>query len=150
MPSQTPLGAIAKGLLAGAAGTAVMTASQLAYYKANEVEPSDTPAQVGKRVIEGLLQRGPVTEQQMATLNNAMHWAYGTGWGALYGMGKPRGGARSGLLFGLAVWSASLVHLPAMKLSPPIWELEPASMVPDVGFHLVYGAAVGVAYGVVS
>lgn len=150
MPAQTPLGAVAKGLFAGAAGTAVMTASQLAYYKAYDVQPSDTPAQVGKRVIEGLLQRGPVGEEQMETLNNAMHWGYGTGWGVLYGLARPRGGVRSGLLFGLSVWSASLVHLPAMKLSPPVWELEPASMVPDVGFHLVYGAAVGLAYSAVA
>ncbi|MGI8624642.1 MAG: hypothetical protein ACR2NB_14455 [Solirubrobacteraceae bacterium] len=153
MPTQSPLGAVIKGLLAGAAGTGVMTAAQTAYYKAMDVEPSDTPAQVGKRVIEGVLQRGPVPDDQMEALNNRMHWGYGTSWGVLYGlaagMSQPRS-VRGGLLFGLVVWGASLVELPAMKLSPPVWELEPVSLAPDVGFHLVYGAAVGVAFGILD
>ena len=153
MPTQTPLGAVVKGVLAGAAGTAVMTGSQLGYYKAMDVQPSDTPAQVGKRVIEGVLHRGPVPEDKMETLNNAMHWAYGTSWGVLYGLAagtsKPRA-LRGGLLFGAVVWGASLIHLPAMKLSPPIWESDPKSLAPDVGFHVVYGVAVATAYKTLS
>jgi hypothetical protein len=37
---------------------------------------------------------------------------------------------------------ASLVELPAMKLAPPVWETEPASVAADFGFHLLYGVAV--------
>lgn len=74
--------ALRLGLIAGVAGTAVMTAGQMAYYKA------------------------------------------------------------TGIVFGLVVWGASLVHLPAMKLAPPVWEMAPSSIAPDVGFHLLYGVAV--------
>jgi len=79
-----------------------------------------------------------------------MHGLYGTSWGIPYGIaaGSRRGSApvRSGLAFGLAVWGASLVELPAMKLAPPPWEYSPPQLATDVGFHLVYGVAVAVAF----
>jgi hypothetical protein len=36
----------------------------------------------------------------------------------------------------------SLVELPALQLSPPVGKLPPSSIAPDLGFHLLYGAAV--------
>jgi hypothetical protein len=51
-----------------------------------------------------------------------------------------------GVMFGLTVWSASLVHLPALGLAPPVWEYDPQALATDVGFHLVYGVAVASAY----
>jgi len=53
----TPLGAAARGLVAGAVGTAAMTAAQTAYLKATGDEQSSTRAEVGTRIIEGVLQR---------------------------------------------------------------------------------------------
>lgn len=47
-----------------------------------------------------------------------------------------------GIAFSLVVWGASLVELPAMKLAPPVWEMEPGSIAADIGFHVVYGVAV--------
>src|SRR5215208_5313612 len=64
----TPLGAVAKGIVAGAAGTGVMTAYQLAVAKAMGSGSSYTPAEVGKRVIEGVLGH-EVPEERMETLN---------------------------------------------------------------------------------
>ncbi len=144
----TPLGALARGLVAGAVGTAAMTAAQTAYYKAQGSEPSTTPAEVAKRIIGGVFQRR-VPEDRTEQLNNAMHWTYGTSWGALYGLTQGTvhaRAARHGLLFGGAVWGASLVHLPAMKLAPPVWEYSPSQLASDVGFHLLYGLSVGMAY----
>ncbi len=135
----TPLRAIGRGVLAGAAGTAVMTAAQTAYYKAIGGEPSSTPAEVAKRVIRGVLER-EVSDGQTDALNNGMHWLYGTGWGALYGLAVRR--PTRGVRFALIVWGASLIELPAMKLAPPIWEMKPASIAPDLGFHLLYGLTV--------
>ena len=144
----TPLGALRRGLLAGAAGTAAMTAAQTAYYRARGEEPSSTPAEVGKRIIRGVFHRS-VDEDKTGLLNNLMHWSYGSGWGIGYGLaqGTVRGRAvPSGLMFGAAVWGASLIHLPVMKLAPPVWNYPPAQLASDAGFHLVYGATVGVAY----
>ncbi len=144
MPAQTPLGAVAKGLLAGAAGTAVMTAAQLAYYKANDVEPSDTPAQVGRKLLGFIGVEVP--DERMPALNNAMHWLYGTSFGVLL----PRVPRRSGILFGLGVWGAGLVQMPAFGVSPPVWEYPKEAFPPDIGFHLVYGQAAALTFRALS
>ena len=147
MSTETPLHALRRGLIAGAVGTAVMTAAQTAYYKATGAEPSSTPAEVGKRVIRGVLQRD-VSDDKEGVLNNGMHWLYGTQWGVLYGLAARR--PTHGIVFGLVVWGASLVELPAMKLAPPVWEMEPAAIAPDLGFHLLYGVAVAGTHRVLS
>ena len=147
MSSDTTARALSRGVLAGAVGTGAMTAAQTAYYKATGAEGSTTPAEVAKRVIRGVLQR-EVSDDRTPMLNTAMHWLYGTGWGTLYGLAARR--PTLGLAFGALVWGASLVQLPAMKLSPPLWEMPPSSIAPDLGFHLVYGAAVAAAHRVLS
>lgn len=144
----SPLGSAARGLAAGGIGTAVMTAGQLVYLKATGGESSSTPAQVGKRIVEGVFRRD-VPEERMDLLNNVMHIGYGTSWGVAYGLARrtgARAGVTSGLAFGAVVWAASLVHLPAMKLAPPVWEYSLQDIAPDLGFHLLYGAGVGAAF----
>jgi hypothetical protein len=150
MPST--LRTLARGLLAGAAGTAAMTAAQTAYLKARGEEPSTTPAEVGRRIVEGVLQRD-VPEERMGALNNVMHWIYGTSWGVLFGLSRAcRGSAplADGARFAGVVWGASLVQLPAMGLAPPVWEYPPQQLASDVGFHLVYGVGVATAYAVLD
>lgn len=149
---QSPLGAVGRGLVAGAIGTAAMTAAQTAWYRATGSESSSTPAEVGRRLVEGVLRRR-VPEERLPLLNQVMHWAYGTGWGVAYGLvaGTRRPGAlRGGAAFGAAVWGSSLVELPAMRLAPPVWEYPPRQLASDVGFHLVYGIAAGAAFAALS
>ncbi len=148
MARLTPLGAVGRGLIAGGVGTGAMTAYQLAVAKARGSESSDTPAQVAKRIIEGVLQR-EVPDERMDMLNNVMHVVYGTSWGPLYGVVQSSVHARSarhGVAFGLLVWATSLIELPAMKLAPPVWEYPPAELLLDVSYHLVYGLATAGAY----
>ncbi|MGI8411292.1 MAG: hypothetical protein ACR2LV_01570 [Solirubrobacteraceae bacterium] len=139
----SPVGAVARGLVAGAAGTAVMTAAQNAYYKATGSESSSTPYEVAKRIVEGVLQR-EVPAERKEMLNTGMHVFYGTSWGAPYGImsgshDSPAPVLSSAIALGVAVWGASLVQLPAMQLAPPVWEYPPKSLATDLGFHLVYG-----------
>ena len=145
--TDTTFGALRRGLAAGVAGTAAMTAAQTVYYKATGAEASTTPAEVGKRIIRGVLQRD-VPEERTEALNTGMHWLYGTGWGLLYGLAARR--PTTGVGFALTVWGASLVELPAMGLSPPVWQLPPSSIAPDVGFHLVYGVSAAAAHRALS
>ena len=148
MPRPCPVGAIGRGLVAGALGTAAMTAYQTAVAKARGSEPSTTPAEVAKRIIRGVLQR-EVSDDRTEALNNAMHWTYGTTWGAVYGVAQGSPYARTlrpGLIFGTLVWCASLVQLPALGLAPPVWEYPPEELGLDVSYHLVYGAAVAAAF----
>jgi hypothetical protein len=146
------IGSLARGLVAGAAGTAAMTAAQTAYLKAREQEPSTTPAEVGRRIAEGVLQRD-VPEERMGALNNVMHWLYGTSWGALFGLsraGREAAPLADGARFAGVVWGASLVQLPAMGLAPPVWKYPPQQLASDVGFHLVYGVGVATAYALLD
>ena len=144
-------GATIRGALAGAAATGVMTAAQTAYCKATGAEGSNTPGEVAKRILEGVFGR-EVADEELPRLPTVMHWLYGTSWGTVLGIAagsgsSERGTLSRGLRFGLTVWGTSLVHLPAMGLSPPIWKLASASIAPDVGFHVVYGVAASAAWG---
>jgi hypothetical protein len=87
VPTTTPLAAIGRGLLAGATGTAAMTAAQTVYYAVTDAEPSTTPAEAARRIIRGVLRR-EVPEAWTPTLNTLMHWTYGTSWGAVYGVAQ--------------------------------------------------------------
>jgi hypothetical protein len=143
------LGAVLRGAVAGAVGTATMTAAQAVEMKATGREPSTTPAEVAKRLIEGVLQR-EVSESETGTLNNVMHWLYGTSWGVAYGIvegsrSRPPS-LRSGLVFGSVVWAASLIELPALGVAPPVWEYPPRELVSDVALHLAYGAGAAAAF----
>ncbi|HEV2076173.1 MAG TPA: hypothetical protein VGR10_08020 [Thermoleophilaceae bacterium] len=146
----TPLGAAARGAVSGAAGTAAMTAVQTAYYKATGTESSSTPAEVGKRIVEGVLQR-EVPEERMDALNQGMHWLYGSSWGLPYGLVagsryRPGSVALSGAALGLSVWAASRAEMTAMQIAPPPWDDPPSTLGMDVGFHLVYGLAAALTF----
>ena len=141
-----------KGLIAGAIGTGVMTAYQLAAAKATGSGSSDVPCEVGKRVIEGVLQR-PVSDEEKHKLTNPVHALYGTSWGVLYGIVQASlrpGSGQHGLAFGTAVWGASLIQLPAMGLAPPVWKMSPTSIALDLSYHLVYGLGVAAGYAAID
>lgn len=158
----TPLGAVLRGLLAGAAGTAAMDVAQYLQYRkgggeqhfgtwefaaVESFEGAPAPAQVGKRVVEGLLQT-KLPETTAGTVNNVMHWGYGIGWGLPLGilagsLRRPK--LRHGPLFGTAVWLASYALLPPTGLYQPIWEYPPKTLGKDWASHLVYGTTAGAA-----
>ncbi|MEO8967042.1 MAG: hypothetical protein ABI355_05515 [Solirubrobacteraceae bacterium] len=102
----SPLAAVAKGVAAGAVGTALMTGYQAAVAKVRHSDSSNAPAEVGRRVIEGVLER-EVPERRMEALNNAMHVLYGTSWAPVYGIAQASLGLppiHLGALFGAVVW----------------------------------------------
>ncbi len=148
----TPLGAVARGAVAGAAGTAVMTGYQLAVAKLRGSESSSAPAEVAKRISEGVFDH-PVPEERMGALNNAMHVVYGTGWGPVYGIAQGSlelPAFHHGLLFGTLVWGSSLIELPALGIAPPVWETPPLEVALDLSYHLVYGLGVAGAFALLS
>ena len=97
----TPLGAIARGLLSGVVGTAAMDTALFVRYRRgggtsspeewefskvpSSWDDAPAPAQVGKRLIEGLFQV-ELPPARAALVNNVTHWAYGILNGALYGL----------------------------------------------------------------
>lgn len=159
----TPLGTLLHGLAAGLVGTAAMTAYQelVSWMKRSrsgdagktDSSPKDwhqapAPAQVGKRLIEGLFQR-EVSPDRISLLTHTMHWVYGIGWGGIYGIVQGTAKAppiRQGLLFGTGVWGMSYVELVPMGLYQPPWAYSMKTLATDLSYHLVYGVSVAAAY----
>jgi hypothetical protein len=94
----TPLGAVGAGAAAGAVGTIAMDLLWFARYRHNggasglvdwefsaglhDWNEAPAPAQVGRRLIEGFLQRELPAERARG-VNNIVHWATGVGWGGV-------------------------------------------------------------------
>ncbi|MGE0026334.1 MAG: hypothetical protein AB7O78_16105 [Thermoleophilia bacterium] len=172
MRRMTPLGAVGRGLVAGALGTGAMTAAQLLRSRLHEQaqdggegaddgsaqapgdpwEEAPAPAKVARRVLEGVFGR-QVPAERIGLLTNAMHWGYGTAWGAVYGLLRGSGvvhGARGGLAFGAAVWGMSYVELVPMGLYEPPWEYPPGQLAPEAGYHLAYGLGTAAGFSMLS
>jgi hypothetical protein len=157
------IGDSVRGLAAGVIGTAAMTAWQEIAARAKrsatmnideryreDVDPwekAPAPAQLAKRVIEGVTGRD-IPVERISLLTNAVHWGYGISLGAMYGLveravgGKP---AVRGPLFGLGVWAQSYATLVPLGLYKPPWRYPVKSIAKDISYHLVYGS--GVAFG---
>jgi uncharacterized membrane protein len=135
------------GVAAAAVGTAAMTSAQVWLYGITGGQESEAPAKVGEKILGALGVK--VRKEQRPALGTAMHALYGTSWGlpfgVLFGRGGPTGPAK-GLAFGLNVWLASLVELPALGVAPPPWKQPPTALAQDLAFHLVYGTATAAAY----
>jgi hypothetical protein len=144
MKLSTVADTMGKGILAGLAGTAAMTAAQMVDQRLTGGERSDAPVEA----MEKVLRVEPKDEQGEQRLSNITHWAYGTGWGvpraALGAVGMPAPVATV-LHFGL-LWGGALVMLPALRLAPPASEWERNELTKDAMFHLLYVAAAGLAY----
>jgi hypothetical protein len=153
----TPLGALAQGLVAGAVGTAAMDLVQFARYKLGggeerllawelsaglkDWEQAPAPAHIGKRIVEGVFER-QLPPERAALTSNLTHWAYGIGWGGLFGLVESSlrsARVRHGLVLGATVWTSSYVVLPLARLYRPIWEYDAKVLAKDLGDHLVYG-----------
>jgi uncharacterized membrane protein YagU involved in acid resistance len=148
-----------RGLVAGVAGTGVMTAYQLAVAKLrgkplatpvpHRWADAPPPAQVAKKAADAIGQGRRFTREDVPLLTNAMHWLYGVTWGAFYGVAagaaKPDAVA-GGLAFGTGVWGAAYAELVPLGVYKPPWKYPPKELAVDLSYHLVYGLAVAAAY----
>jgi uncharacterized protein DUF6789 len=153
----TPLGAVVRGFASGAAGTLAMDAARFVRYRLaggkqrflewefssglSTWDQAPAPAHIGKRLVEGVFQR-EVPPERATLMNNVMHWAYGTLWGAEYGIvaaSLPAPRVRSGVALGTVVWASDYAVLPLAKLYKPIWEYDAKVLANDLAAHWVYG-----------
>jgi hypothetical protein len=166
--TSTPLGAIGRGLISGAVGTAAMDTLLFSRYHhgggtitfrdwefssgVSDWDDAPAPAHVGKRLVEGLFATElPASKARL--VNNVTHWAFGVlngiGYGIVAGsLREPR--VRYGLPFGASVWAAGYVVLPAAKLYEPIWKYDVKTLANDLSAHLVYGLATASALRLLS
>ena len=167
-PVITPVGAVVRGIVAGAVGTLALDLVGFARYRGgggkgdftrwefsadvDSWEQAPAPAHVGKRLVEGLFQRD-LADHHAKLVNNITHWGYGLLNGAQYGLvvgslRAPR--VLYGLPFGAAVWASGYAILPAAMLYKPIWEYDRATLAKDLGGHLVYGLTTAAVFSLLS
>lgn len=155
------LSAAARGLLAGVAGTAAMTAAQslgaeLQSNADSSPEPWDpwadapAPAQVAKQIGEGVFGLD-VSPRLIPALTQFMHWGYGIGWGSIYGLANRNArtsglNARRGAAFGVFVWAMSYVQLVPLGIYQPPWRYPASELRSDLAYHLAYGLGTAAAF----
>ncbi len=157
MGSMTPLGAVVRGLLAGAVGTLAMdTLLYVRYRRGGGTEgfrqwefsadvktwdDAPAPAQVGRRLFEGLFRR-TLPDSRARLVGNITHWAYGMSAAGAYGLiagSLPRTRIAYGPVFGSAVWGTGYVVLPQAGLYQQIWEYDRVTLTKDLSAHLLFG-----------
>ena len=149
--------ALARGALAGVAGTVAM---DLVWYRrfkqgggespfpkweaTGTIESWDeapAPAQMGRKLIAGVTGKD-VPVERAGALNNVMHWAYGTTWATAYGLlAARRRRWWQGPALGAVVWGSDYVTLPLAGIYKPIWEYDVSTLWQDLSAHLVFGTA---------
>jgi len=153
----TPAGAVARGLVAATVGTVAMDLLLFARYKKGggkerlrdwefsaDVKAwadAPAPAQVGRRLYEGLFQV-QLPDSKAVLVNNITHWAFGVLAGAQYGLlagslRNPR--VAYGAAFGTGVWATGYAVLPKAGLYKPITSYDKVTLAKDLTAHLVYG-----------
>lgn len=161
---RSPLAAVVGGAVAGAAGTLAMDLLWYRRYRrgggtdrfvdwelstgTDSYESAAAPAQVGRRIVEGLfdVQLKPDTA---GLTNTVVHWATGLGWGALHGVVAGSLAAHpvaTGLSTGVAAWLTSYAVLPLAKLYRPMWTYDAATLGRDLSAHLLFGLGTGAAF----
>ena len=164
----TPLGAVVRGALAGAAGTLAMDLVWYRRYRRGggeskfgdwefssgleSYEKAPAPAQVGKRIVQGVLQT-ELKPETAAFMNNFMHWATGVAWGAMHGIlvgSTSENRVSYGLATGTGAWVASYAVLASARLYKPMWEYSATTLAKDLSAHLVFGLATAATFRALS
>jgi hypothetical protein len=144
-------------------GTAAMTAWQelsIRLQSSDEPKPASAdpwerapaPAKVARLILRSIfgVDVGP---EKIGLVTNVSHWAYGTGWGAVYALirrdsGRPAAGP--GMLFGAGVWAMSYVQLVPLGIYELPWKYPGRVLALDLSYHLVYGEGVAVGYAALT
>jgi hypothetical protein len=157
----TPIGALVRGLAAGALGAGAQSLFFLATRKwaprPSELAPNfgkpepeaaaeSTIETMARRTTDGLMQRGPIDERTKKAAGTLVHYAFGAGWGGLYGLVRESTRV-SAVGFGAFVWMASdHLLLPAFRLAawPNRYSLKEHHYALQA--HFVYGLATAGSY----
>lgn len=133
------------GVLGGLAGAALMGPVHMAAAKLSKLEPSqgeDATEKVAVAVAKQVAGQR-LTRSGKKRGGQIVHFAFGAGVGALYGLlaehfSPVRLGA--GALFGIAVYAgAHALTVPALGLAPGPAENGPVKEAPELASHVVYG-----------
>ena len=136
---------MARAVAVGLLGTAAMTAAQALAGDTSSGDPekgwdeAPAPAKVARKALGLVGVDAPPA--WIPVLTQAMHWGYGTAWGASYALARRRSAsAGEAAAFGLLVWAASYAELVPLGVYEPPWRYDARTHAKDVGLHLAFGA----------
>ncbi len=139
------LGSLVRGMVAGAVGTAAMTASELLEMSVSGREASTIPGQVGAHLLPG---RDPSSAADVQALNAPVHWVHGITMGALRGaldVAGVQGPVASAAHFAL-FWGGDAALYRTLGVADVPWRWEPDELASDVTHKAIYAAVTGLTY----
>lgn len=140
--------ALGKGVIAGLAGTAAISVSQMIEMKITGRKPSDTPA----KAVNKVLNVKATDEQHKEEFVEEVHWTYGTLWGlarSVLDLVGVKGIAATAVHYG-AVWGTEMVMLPSLDVAEPVTKWGGKAIAKDGLNHLVYAVAAGLVYDAID
>lgn len=160
-PPHSPLGALLRGLAAGALASAAQeiffrTTTKLATAAPEGVlEPPD-PEQATESPTETVARRAAEMTRHELPIDKGragrmVHYAFGSAWGGAYGLSAATypalTGPAGGGVFGVLVWAVSVgMILPAFRLTAWPQRYPPRYHAYEIAAHIAYGAALGLAF----
>ncbi len=136
-----------RSVLAGAAGTATMTAAYALerrlrgsrHHGPLDYDDSLVPGQI----VAAVMHLPHVTDKEDQELGLLLRWSYGSAFGLLHGklrrvVGEPWASA----LFGGTLITATFTLFPLLGRTPPPWRWPPDMLATSLGTHAAYVAAV--------
>jgi hypothetical protein len=136
--------AVGKGLFAGLAEVAAMTASQEIEMKLSGREPSTGPGDM----FADLLGVEPKGQKERESFSNLVHWTWGTVWGVPRGLislaglhGGKAVAAHTAFVLGMDFW---IYH--ALCAAPPPWRMRPEEVRLEVLHKSVLALTTSTAY----
>jgi len=137
-----------KGAIAGAVGTAAMTA---AYATEHRLRPSVQgqldydDSLVPGQIVADVLHLGPVTELEKAELKTLLLWGYGSAFGMAHRALRTRlSEPYASLVFGGMLMSATFSLFPILGHTPPPWRWQRDVLATSLGTHVAYVLGVAV------
>lgn len=136
-----PVSWVVRSVLAGAAGTAVMT---LAYEAERRVRHRTTSLDYDDSVVPGqivasILDLEGLTAQEDLELGELLRWTYGSAFGVWHGILRqvvPE--PYAALAFGTTLLGATFTAFPLLGRTPPPWRWPPDVIATAVGTHAAY------------
>lgn len=134
---------LARSVVAGATGTAVMTACYTLERRLRrpggplDYDDSDVPGEI----VANLLHLPSVSGREEEELGLALRWSYGSVFGLLHGLLRRRWrepAATAG--FGATLMTATLTLFPLLGRTPPPWRWPRDVMATALGTHVAYVA----------
>jgi hypothetical protein len=141
-------GALGKGLIAGLAGSIVMTLAQNIEMKLTKRSPSSTPVDAAGKALGAQ----PVDESSRQRLNNVVHYTYGSMLGTVRAVLALLGirGLMAVTLHTAFAEAMAMTLLPLLKVAPPPSRWGAKAIAMEIMHHAIYAAGTGAAYGMLE